>query len=129
MDQRPSGAFRSIHRRQFAAERAGDLPMPVHVAVHGTESFEVDRVHLRRTIDRPFDTALLETLSLIAYRQPITRGEIEEVRGVSVSSHIIKTLSEREWIRVASTSSPESFILRALIRPPSLPVRPTARPP
>ncbi len=47
-----------------------------------------------------YSRALLETLSLIVYRQPITRGEIEEVRGVSVSSHIIKTLLEREWIRV-----------------------------
>jgi segregation and condensation protein B len=47
-----------------------------------------------------YSRALLETLSLIAYRQPITRGEIEEVRGVSVSSNIIKTLQEREWIHV-----------------------------
>jgi len=47
-----------------------------------------------------YSRALLETLALIAYRQPITRGEIEEVRGVSVSSNIIKTLLEREWIRV-----------------------------
>lgn len=47
-----------------------------------------------------YSRALLETLSLIAYRQPITRGEIEQVRGVSVSSHIIKTLSERDWIKV-----------------------------
>lgn len=47
-----------------------------------------------------YTRALLETLSLIIYRQPITRGEIEEVRGVSVSSNIIKTLLEREWIKV-----------------------------
>jgi segregation and condensation protein B len=47
-----------------------------------------------------YTRALLETMALIAYRQPITRGEIEEVRGVSVSSNIIKTLMEREWIRV-----------------------------
>ncbi len=47
-----------------------------------------------------YTRALLETLSLIVYRQPITRGEIEEVRGVSVSSNIIKTLLEREWVRV-----------------------------
>jgi segregation and condensation protein B len=47
-----------------------------------------------------YSRAMLETLSLIAYRQPITRGEIEDVRGVSVSSHIIKTLSERGWIKV-----------------------------
>lgn len=52
--------------------------------------------------ERParYTRALLETLALIAYRQPITRGEIEDVRGVAVSSNIIKTLLEREWIRV-----------------------------
>jgi segregation and condensation protein B len=43
---------------------------------------------------------LFETLALIAYRQPITRGEIEEVRGVSVSSNILRTLIERDWARV-----------------------------
>ncbi len=47
-----------------------------------------------------YSRALLETLALIAYRQPITRGEIEEVRGVSVSSQIIKTLLDRSWIKV-----------------------------
>lgn len=52
--------------------------------------------------ERPqrYSRALLETLALIAYRQPITRGEIEEVRGVAVRSNIIRTLQEREWIRV-----------------------------
>jgi segregation and condensation protein B len=47
-----------------------------------------------------YSRAILETLALIAYQQPITRAEIEEVRGVSVSSHIIKTLQDREWIKV-----------------------------
>lgn len=47
-----------------------------------------------------YSRAMLEILALIAYRQPITRGEIEDVRGVSVSSHIIKSLSERGWIKV-----------------------------
>ena len=47
-----------------------------------------------------YSRALMETLALIAYRQPITRGEIEEIRGVSVSTNIIRTLQEREWIRV-----------------------------
>ena len=47
-----------------------------------------------------YTRATLETLALIAYRQPITRGEIEQVRGVSVNSNIIKALEEREWIRV-----------------------------
>jgi segregation and condensation protein B len=47
-----------------------------------------------------YTRATLETLALIAYRQPITRGEIEQVRGVAVSSNIIKALEERDWIRV-----------------------------
>ncbi len=47
-----------------------------------------------------YSRALLETLSLIAYRQPITRGDIEDIRGVAVSSNIVKTLLEREWVRV-----------------------------
>jgi segregation and condensation protein B len=52
--------------------------------------------------ERParYSRALLETLALIAYRQPITRGEIEDVRGVSVSSNIMRTLLERGWVRV-----------------------------
>ncbi len=52
--------------------------------------------------ERPqrYSRALLETLAIIAYRQPITRGEIEEIRGVAVSSNIIRTLLEREWIRI-----------------------------
>ncbi len=52
--------------------------------------------------ERPqrYSRALLETLALIAYRQPITRGEIEDIRGVAVNSQIVKTLLEREWIRV-----------------------------
>jgi segregation and condensation protein B len=47
-----------------------------------------------------YSRALLETLAIIAYRQPMTRSEIEDIRGVSVSSQIIRTLTEREWIRV-----------------------------
>lgn len=52
--------------------------------------------------ERPqrYSRALLETLALIAYRQPITRGDIEDVRGVVVSTNIIKTLLEREWVKV-----------------------------
>ena len=52
--------------------------------------------------ERPsrYSRALLETLALIAYRQPITRGEIEDVRGVTVNPNIVRTLSERGWIRV-----------------------------
>jgi len=47
-----------------------------------------------------YSRALLETLSLIAYRQPITRAEIEQIRGVAVSTHIVRTLEERDWVRV-----------------------------
>lgn len=47
-----------------------------------------------------YSRALLETLSLIAYRQPITRGEIEQIRGVAVATSILRTLEEREWVRV-----------------------------
>ncbi len=50
-----------------------------------------------------YTRAFLETLALIAYRQPITRGEIEEVRGVAVSSDIIKKLLDRDWIKVVGT--------------------------
>ena len=52
--------------------------------------------------ERPsrYSRALLETLALIAYRQPITRSEIEDIRGVTVSSTIMRTLHERSWIRV-----------------------------
>ncbi len=69
------------------------------------------RVQVRRELaeevsrlwpERPqrYSRALLETLALIAYRQPITRGEIEAVRGVAVNPHIVKTLLERNWVRV-----------------------------
>ncbi len=47
-----------------------------------------------------YTRALLETLALIAYKQPITRGDIEEVRGVAVSTNIMRTLLEREWVRI-----------------------------
>lgn len=60
-----------------------------------------DRLH-KLWEERPprYSRALFETLALIAYRQPMTRGEIEEIRGVSVSSNIMRSLQEREWIRV-----------------------------
>ena len=47
-----------------------------------------------------YSRALMETLALIAYRQPVTRGEIEDIRGVAVSTNIVKTLTEREWVRI-----------------------------
>ncbi|MGR8980183.1 MAG: SMC-Scp complex subunit ScpB [Gammaproteobacteria bacterium] len=49
-----------------------------------------------------YSRALLETLAIIAYRQPVTRSDIEDIRGVSVSSSIIQTLLEREWVRVVA---------------------------
>lgn len=80
----------------------------------GLELLEVAsgfRIQIRAAVAQPvarlwqerpakYSRALLETLALIAYRQPITRGEIEQIRGVAVNPNIIKTLHEREWIRV-----------------------------
>jgi len=59
-----------------------------------------DLAHLFKEKAPRYSGAMLETLSLIAYKQPITRGAIEDIRGVAVSSHIIKTLIERNWIKV-----------------------------
>jgi segregation and condensation protein B len=56
--------------------------------------------HLWQEKPGRYSRALLETLALIAYKQPITRGEIEDVRGVSVGSNIIRTLLERNWVKV-----------------------------
>lgn len=88
--------------------------------------------------ERPgrYSRAFLETLAIIAYKQPVTRAEIEAVRGVSVSSNIIRTLQDREWVRVAGhkevpgrpalyITTPEFlnyFNLRSLAELPLLPV-------
>jgi len=64
-------------------------------------SLEVSRLWPDRP--RKYSRALLETLALIAYRQPITRAEIEHVRGVAVNPEIVKTLMERNWVRVVGT--------------------------
>ena len=63
---------------------------------------EYSRWMRRLWLERPsrYSRALLETIAIIAYRQPVTRGEIEDIRGVGVSSSIMKTLLEREWVRV-----------------------------
>jgi segregation and condensation protein B len=80
----------------------------------GLELLEVAsgyRIQIRAAVAQPvarlwqerpakYSRALLETLALIAYRQPITRGEIEQIRGVAVNPNIIKTMHERNWIRV-----------------------------
>lgn len=58
----------------------------------------LQKLHSRKSVR--YSRAFLETLALVAYRQPLTRGEIEEIRGVAVSTQIIKSLLELEWIRV-----------------------------
>jgi segregation and condensation protein B len=90
---------------KVVAERCDDRGFELH-EVAGGFRFQVRQALspwvARLWHERPqkYSRALLETLSLMAYRQPITRGEIEEIRGVAVSTNIIKTLHEREWIRV-----------------------------
>jgi segregation and condensation protein B len=104
-------------------ERDGSNPDEVRGALaaltadyetRGLELLEVAsgyRIQIRATVAEPvsrlwqerpakYSRALLETLALVAYRQPITRGEIEQIRGVAVNPNIIKTLLERNWIRV-----------------------------
>ena len=87
--------------REVYAERAVEL-----VEVASGYRFQVRRPWAARVArlweEKPqrYSRALLETLALIAYRQPITRGEIEEIRGVAVSSQIMRTLLERGWVRV-----------------------------
>ncbi|GMR03551.1 MAG: SMC-Scp complex subunit ScpB [Gammaproteobacteria bacterium] len=86
-------------------------------ANRGVELKQIDRAYrfqsrekyadwvMRLIQERPprYSRALLETLAIIAYRQPVTRGDIEAIRGVSVSSDIIRTLLEREWVRQVGT--------------------------
>ena len=104
-------------------ERDGSIADEVKTAIaalaaeyetRGLELLEVAsgfRIQIRAAVAQPvarlwqerpakYSRALLETLALIAYRQPITRGEIEQIRGVAVNPNIIKTLHERYWIRV-----------------------------
>jgi segregation and condensation protein B len=71
------------------------------VQVRSAYAAEISRLWPERPAR--YSRALLETLALIAYRQPITRGEIEQVRGVAVNPNIIKTLLERGWVRVIGT--------------------------
>jgi segregation and condensation protein B len=104
-------------------ERDGSNPEEVRGALasltadyetRGLELLEVAsgyRIQIRAAVAEPvsrlwqerpakYSRAMLETLALVAYRQPITRGEIEQIRGVAVNPNIIKTLLERSWIRV-----------------------------
>jgi segregation and condensation protein B len=82
-------------------------------AARGMELKQIDKAYRLQTRERysswlsrlveerpvRYSRAALETLAIIAYRQPVTRGDIEDIRGVAVSTEIIKTLSERDWIR------------------------------
>jgi segregation and condensation protein B len=86
-------------------ERLEGLPLELRKLASGYR-IEVPQAYARWVsrlwVERParYSRALLETLALIAYRQPITRPEIESVRGVAVSTHIVRTLTERGWVRV-----------------------------
>jgi segregation and condensation protein B len=105
--------FTETERPQIAELRTMLTAIQTHYAQSGIELREVAsgyrlqaKAELSPWLSKLWDErtprysrALLEILAIIAYKQPITRAEIEEIRGVAVSSHIIKTLQEREWIR------------------------------
>lgn len=94
--------------------RAALTDLQADFAGHGVELVEVaggwrfqTRAQVAPWVNRlweerkpKYSRALLETLAIIAYRQPITRGEIEDIRGVAVSTGIIKTLQDREWVKI-----------------------------
>jgi segregation and condensation protein B len=94
--------------------RAAIMELQADYAERGIELIEVGsgfRIQIKATMthqldklweERPprYSRALLETLAIIAYRQPVTRGEIEDIRGVAVSTNIIRTMLERDWIKV-----------------------------
>ena len=94
--------------------RSAIAALTADYTTRGVELVEVSsgyRIQIRPGVAQPvsrlwqerpakYSRALLETLALVAYRQPITRGEIEQIRGVAVNPNIIKTLLERSWIRV-----------------------------
>jgi len=106
--------FDERERPEASEIRAALTALQDEYAERGIELKEVAsgfRIQVRRGIsatvsrlwqERPrrYSRALFETLALIAYRQPITRGEIEEIRGVTVNPDIVRTLLERNWIRV-----------------------------
>src|ERR1700722_14612210 len=106
-EERPSEAALSEILAGLQAEYATRALELAHTAsgwrvqVRGEYAAEVARLWPERPAR--YSRALLETLALIAYRQPITRGEIEMVRGVAVNPNIIKTLLERNWVRVIGT--------------------------
>jgi segregation and condensation protein B len=106
--------FDERDRPEASEIRAALSALQAEYAGRGIELKEVAsgfRVQIRRGVsetvsrlwqERPrrYSRAMLETLALIAYRQPVTRGEIEEIRGVTVNPDIVRTLLERNWIRV-----------------------------
>lgn len=99
----PSGAIaQAIERLQQACEDRGVELVEVASGFRYQVRADVHPWVARMWTERQtrYTRATLETLALIAYRQPVTRGEIEQVRGVAVSSNIIRSLEEREWIRV-----------------------------
>ena len=101
---RPDDATLGAALEQLAADYAERAIEVKHTAsgwrvqVRREFAAEVSRLWPERPAR--YSRALLETLALIAYRQPITRGEIEDVRGVAVNPNIVKTLLERNWVRV-----------------------------
>ena len=112
--ERLLATFPEAERPEAEAVRAALGELTAHYAGRGMELVEVAsgfRLQVPKLFSpwvsrlweeraASYSRALLETLALVAYRQPITRGEIEDVRGVSVSSSIMKTLQERGWIKV-----------------------------
>lgn len=101
--ERPEAAELRVVLQALVADYAGRAVELVEVSsgwraqIRSEYSAAVSRLWQERPTR--YSRALLETLALIAYRQPITRGEIEEVRGVAVNPNIIRTLTERGWIR------------------------------
>jgi segregation and condensation protein B len=111
------GLFQEDSRPTRDDIRAGLAALSEDCAGRGVELMQIDNAWRfqskqkyaewlqRLSEERPvrYSRALLETLAIVAYRQPVTRGEIEDIRGVAVSSEIIKTLLGREWIRQIGT--------------------------
>ncbi len=101
---RPDKAELQAAVEQLRAEYEGrgieirEVASGLRIQVRGEYAPEVGRLWPERP--QRYSRALLETLALIAYRQPITRAEIEAVRGVAVNPNIVKTLMERNWVRV-----------------------------
>ncbi len=106
--------FDEFERPELAAIEAALAQLGAEYEGRGIELKEVAsgfRIQVREAVSGPvsrlwqerpakYSRALLETLALVAYRQPITRGEIEDIRGVQVNPNIIRTLQERDWVRV-----------------------------